>query len=194
MAWEARFQHTAIATPVHVPGVPGVDTRAYSAHDDVDMATKERFVELLQPILDALGQTDVADPKAAELLAQRFPLDAPAMRELGEAFAAGVADGWLCDRQGTPGITYSRVQKALSTDALSVEAVRMQCPGPGHAHPNGEFDLCFAADGSPTFDGNAPGWTVYAPGSWHIPTVAGGTMNILYFLPGGAIQFGPKDQ
>lgn len=170
-----------------------MDTRVHWAHDGIDMMTKERFITLLQPILDVLGQTDVSDPKAAERLAERFPLDAPAMRELGEAFAAGVADGWLCDRQGAPGITYSRVQKSLSADTLSIDAVRMDGPGPGHTHPNGEFDLCFAASGSPTFDGNPPGWTVYPPGSWHVPTVAGGTMNILYFLPGGAIQFGPKE-
>ena len=51
------------------------------------------------------------------------------------------------------------------------------------------MDLCFALDGDPTFDGNPPGWTVYGPESWHVPTVADGTMAILYFLPGGAIRF-----
>ena len=60
-------------------------------------------------------------------------------------------------------------------------------------HPNGEVDLCFTVDGNPTFDGNAPGWTVYEPGSWHVPSVADGVMDILYFLPGGAIKFGPKE-
>ena len=55
--------------------------------------------------------------------------------------------------------------------------------------------LCFAlttVDGAPTFDGHPPGWTVYPPGSWHVPTVAGGVMDILYFLPGGAIRFEPQ--
>ena len=68
----------------------------------------------------------------------------------------------------------------------------MSAPGPGHTHPNGEIDLCFAVDGAPTFDGHPPGWTVYPPGSWHVPTVAGGVMDILYFLPGGAIRFEPQ--
>ena len=39
------------------------------------------------------------------------------------------------------------------------------------------------------FDGNAPGWVVYGRGSAHVPTVTGGEMLILYFLPGGAIEF-----
>jgi hypothetical protein len=68
----------------------------------------------------------------------------------------------------------------------------MAKPGPGHTHPNGEIDLCFAVSGAPRFDGNAPGWTVYPPNSWHVPTVEGGVMDILYFLPGGAIRFEPK--
>ena len=72
---------------------------------------------------------------------------------------------------------------------LSADAVLMSVPGPRHAHPNGEIDLCFAVDGAPEFDGNPPGWTVYAPGSEHVPTVTGGTMLILYLLPQAAIRF-----
>jgi hypothetical protein len=113
------------------------------------------------------------------------------MRALAVLFEEGVAGGWLCDRQGGPGLTYSRVIKAAGAE-LSVDAVRMAGPGPGHTHPNGEFDLCFPVSGAPTFDDRPPGWTVYPPRSWHVPTVAGGTMNILYFLPAGAIEFGPK--
>jgi hypothetical protein len=64
--------------------------------------------------------------------------------------------------------------------------------GPGHTHGNGEIDLCLAVGGTPRFDGHGPGWVVYPPGSWHEPTVTGGAMDILYFLPGGAIQFGPR--
>jgi hypothetical protein len=33
---------------------------------------------------------------------------------------------------------------------------------------------------------------VYPPKSWHVPTVEHGVMDILYFLPGGAITFEPK--
>ena len=68
----------------------------------------------------------------------------------------------------------------------------MDKPGPGHEHPAGEFDLCFAVDAGARFDDRPEGWTVYPPGSWHVPTVTGGRMDILYFLPGGKIRFGPR--
>jgi hypothetical protein len=155
---------------------------------------RERFDTLLQPIIDAIAQLDPSDPGAAARVSELFPLDGPAMRELAELFERGVSQGWLCDRQGAPGIRYSRVRKARDERELSVDAVRMECPGPGHTHPNGEFDLCFAVSGQPSFDGNPPGWTVYPPGSWHVPSVTGGVMNILYFLPGGAIEFGPRPE
>jgi hypothetical protein len=153
---------------------------------------RERFEVLLQPIVEALAELDPSDPDAAARLSQQFPVDSPTMSELAELFEQGVREGWLCERQGAPGIRYSRVRKARGEGDLSVEAVRMECPGPGHTHPRGEFDLCFAVSGEPTFDSRPPGWTVYAPGSWHVPSVTGGVMNILYFLPGGAIEFGPR--
>ncbi|MEC7947559.1 MAG: DUF4863 family protein, partial [Myxococcota bacterium] len=91
------------------------------------------------------------------------------------------------------GVRFGRLTKATTASrGFSIDAVDMNGPGPGHVHPNGEVDLCFALDGAPTFDGNPPGWTSYAPGSWHVPTVAGGRMAILYFLPDGAIRFGPR--
>lgn len=154
--------------------------------------SRARFEALLQPLLVFMGDLDPADPRAAERLEAHFPLVGGGLEAIAAAFDEGLADNWLCHRDGGPGVSYSRVRKALGPEDLSVDAVRMSGPGPGHTHPAGEFDLCFAAEGEPTFDGRPPGWTVYPPGSWHVPTVAGGTMNILYFLPGGAITFGPE--
>lgn len=154
--------------------------------------SRESLDRALEPVLEILATLDPAshEESAAELQ-RRFPVEGSDMRELASLFALGVAEGWLCDRKGSETVTYSRVRKAGEGE-LSIDAVRMTGPGPGHTHPNGEFDLCFAVDGAPAFDGKAPGWVVYPPGSWHVPTVKGGTMNILYFLPGGAIQFGPR--
>jgi hypothetical protein len=155
--------------------------------------SREQFEQALSPILQALTGR-APEPGAAEALNREFPIDGEAMQTLARLFEQGVAEGWLCDRQGGPGVSYSRVRKASSPEELSVDAVRMDRAGPGHTHANGEFDLCFAVEGSPNFDGNPPGFTVYPAGSWHVPTVADGTMNILYFLPGGAIEFGPKPE
>jgi len=153
---------------------------------------KQQLVESLAPIIEFLKTLDPGNPTSASELNAKFPLEGTAMKELATLFALGVQEKWLCDREGGPGVSYSRVCKASTPEKFSVDAVRMDCPGPGHAHPKGEFDLCFAAAGYPNFDGHSPGWVVYGPESWHIPTVSGGTMNILYFLPGGEIAFGDK--
>ena len=153
---------------------------------------KEPLLQALSPLVDLLDTLDPADAGAAKVLNERFPVAGDEMQALAALYQEGLREGWLCDRDGGPGVRYSRVSKSMGKSEFSIDAVSMSSPGPGHTHPSGEFDLCFAAEGDPRFDGQAPGWTVYPPGSWHVPTVDGGAMNILYFLPGGAIKFGPR--
>ena len=109
---------------------------------------------------------------------------------LKEACIDGVAEGWLCEREGG-GIKYGRVFKA--DDELhrgSVDVVDMKdIQGPHHTHPNGEVDLIMPLEGDATFDGRPAGWCVYPPGSAHHPTVARGRALVLYLLPEGQIQF-----
>jgi hypothetical protein len=144
----------------------------------------------LQPLLRFVADLDLHDPEAARVaLDARYPLDSPEVVALREAMEAGVAAGTVC-HMGEDPVRYSRLFKATEDSlGFSADAVLMSAPGPRHLHPEGEVDLCFALDGEPKFDGNAPGWTVYGPGSQHVPTVAGGTMLILYLLPQGAIEF-----
>ncbi|HMR81389.1 MAG TPA: DUF4863 family protein [Polyangiaceae bacterium] len=155
------------------------------------MSSLPALLEALQPLLAIIKTVDPTDPNAAATLSQALPPDSAQMAQLKALVRQGVEAGWLCDREND-GIRFSRVHKAAGADDWGIDAVHMNKPGPGHTHPNGEVDLCFAVSGSPTFDGKAPGWTVYPPGSWHVPTVSGGVMDILYFLPGGAIRFEPK--
>jgi len=114
--------------------------------------------------------------------------------QLRQACIGGVAEGWLCEREGG-GIRYGRVFKA--EDALhrfSVDVVDMQdIAGPHHTHPNGEIDLIMPLDDSAeaTFDGRPAGWCVYGPGTAHRPTVAQGRALVLYLLPEGQIKFTP---
>ena len=110
---------------------------------------------------------------------------------LKQACVEGVAEGWLCEREGG-GIRYGRVFKA--DDALhrfSVDVVDMQdLAGPHHSHPQGEIDLIMPLeDSKATFDGRAAGWCVYGPGTAHRPTVMQGRALVLYLLPEGQIQF-----
>ena len=109
---------------------------------------------------------------------------------IAAACTAGVAEGWLCNREGG-GIRYGRIFKpAPDLDGFSVDVVDMQdIAGPHHSHPNGEIDLLMPVEGDALFDGRPAGWVVYPPGSAHRPTVSSGRALVLYLLPQGAIQF-----
>ncbi|KAA3607501.1 MAG: DUF4863 family protein [Planctomycetota bacterium] len=144
----------------------------------------------LQTLLQFAAELDLSKPaEARRALEERFPFDGEFVQGIHQSMRAGVAAGELCD-QGADPVRYSRLFKAGEDSfGLSADAVLMSAPGPLHEHPDGEIDLCFAEDGDPKFDGQAPGWVVYGPGSKHVPTVEGGTMLILYLLPNGAIRF-----
>lgn len=103
---------------------------------------------------------------------------------------AGVAAGWLCQREGG-GLRYGRVFKpAPDLHGFSVDVVDMQdVVGPHHVHPTGEIDLVMPLDATAQFNGRPAGWLVCPPGSAHAPTVTGGRALVLYLLPEGQIQF-----
>ncbi len=153
------------------------------------MDDRDSLLQDLAPLLSFVGELDLTAPAECQArLQERFPLDGDELRALRHRVREGIAAGWLADREAG-GIRFSRVRKARDETELSVDVVHMDRAGPGHTHPSGEVDLCFAVGGEPRFDGRPEGWTVYPPGSWHVPTVHGGLMDILYFLPGGAIRF-----
>lgn len=157
-------------------------------------AGRERLIDALAPVLTVVRSVDTSSDTAAAALTKAFPPGGAALAELAGLVREGVEQGWLCEREAG-GVKFSRVAKSdhASTAPLSIDAVNMTAEGPGHEHPLGEIDLCFAVSGSPTFDGHPPGWVVYPPKSWHVPTVEGGEMDILYFLPEGAMRFGPRE-
>ena len=119
--------------------------------------------------------------------------DSAVYARLKSACEAGVAEGWLCNRQAG-GIGYGRIFKpAGDLHGFSVDVVDMQdLAGPHHSHPNGEIDLLMPLQGNALFDGRPAGWIVYPPGSAHRPTVSQGRALVLYLLPQGAIQFTPN--
>lgn len=102
----------------------------------------------------------------------------------------GVAEGWLCNREGG-GIRYGRIFKpADDLQGFSVDVVDMaDIAGPHHVHPQGEIDLIMPLDEGATFDGRPAGWCVYPAGSAHRPTVRHGRALVLYLLPQGQIEF-----
>ena len=150
------------------------------------------FLASLKPVLDVVTTLSPLDVDAADKLHKLLPLSSAPMKQLREVMRRGVTEGWLCDRENA-GVKYSRVQKA-GDGGWSVDAVHMATAALGHTHPKGEIDLCFSVDGHARFDGNLEGWVVYGANTWHVPTVESGAMDILYFLPGGAIAFGEKPE
>jgi hypothetical protein len=116
--------------------------------------------------------------------------DSATFRTLAQSCRTGVAEGWLCNREGG-GIRYGRIFKpAPDLHGFSVDVVDMQdIAGPHHRHPNGEIDLVMPIDGDARFDGRPAGWLVCPPGSAHRPTVSQGRALVLYLLPEGRIDF-----
>jgi hypothetical protein len=153
--------------------------------------TRDDVLAALAPVLDVVRGVDPKDPQATQKLQAALPPDGPLLRSIGALVRAGVAGGTLATRDNN-GVRFERVAKADAAGGWSIDVVHMSGPALGHTHPNGEVDLCFAVDGSPRFDGHAPGWVVYGENTWHVPTVDGGAMDILYFLPQGAIRFEDK--
>lgn len=147
--------------------------------------SSDRLLRALDPILKTLQSLDLADPASAKAhLDQENPLsDLEAVRRLA---MEGMEEGWLLPHE-SGSVRYGRLAKDCS--GWSIDAVLMSGPGPLHRHPAGEVDLLMTLEGEAEFDGHPEGWCVYGPDSTHVPTVTGGKMLILYFLPGGAIEF-----
>jgi len=147
----------------------------------------QKFSEQLRPLVTLCRMLPLDDPVAARAILERDAAPAgKTVQAVRTTALEGARAGWLLPKEAG-GVRFGRVAKDL--DGFSVDAVWSAGAGPRHRHPRGEIDLLFAVEGEPRFDGNAPGWAVYAPGSEHVPGVLGGTMLILYFLPGGAIDW-----
>lgn len=157
---------------------------------------RAELLGILEPVLAAIAELrpDARDDAAAiadleAALARRFPADGAVARAIGDHLEAGIAGGWICDR-GDPDARFSRLAKpSPATHDLSIDVVRLRGPGLRHGHPRGEVTLGFAVEGEPRFEGRAPGWIFLPPGSAHVPEVVGGQMNLIYFLPGGAVRW-----
>lgn len=155
------------------------------------MPASPELLDALNQVASHLRGVRCDDPEAAAKLERALPYAGPEVTKLRALLRSAVTAREVADREND-GVRFSRVKKAQADDDLSIDVVHMDKPALGHTHPNGEIDLCFAVSGEPRFDGKPEGWQVFPPGSWHVPTVSGGAMDILYFLPGGAIRFEAK--
>lgn len=151
--------------------------------------TPEIFREQLSAVAAKLAGRPL-DSTLDEWLNREHGAHSPTYAALKSACEAGVAAGWLCNREAG-GMRYGRIFKpADDLHGFSVDVVDMQdIAGPHHVHPHGEIDLVMPQGGDARFDGRPAGWVVMPPGSAHCPTVTGGRALVLYLLPQGAIEF-----
>jgi hypothetical protein len=139
-------------------------------------------LDLLKPLCRTISALDLSHPDEAVAALRHAHPELSAVRE------AVLADDGLVPKRAGPQVRFGRVAKpSEATFGLSIDAVDMAGAAAEHTHPNGEVSLCFATEGDPRFLGHPEGWVVVPPGSRHVPTVTGGRMRILYFLPDGAM-------
>ncbi len=151
----------------------------------------------LHPLLKRVAELDPGACSTPALVAElerqlesEFPWEGPQIQALGATIRRGVEEGWLAHR-GEEQARFSRVAKASEASfGLSVDVVSMTGAAVDHTHPKGEVTLGFpAGESSGTFEGRDPAWVFLGPGSRHLPTVVGGRMNLIYFLPDGAVTW-----
>lgn len=151
--------------------------------------TPDEILAALAPICRKVATLDLTDPAQAEA-ALEAEVSTEALAEIGALLEAAFQAGWLCPKNGGAGVSFGRVAKATEATAfVSIDAVEMEGPALEHIHPKGEVSLCFARSGDPRFEGRPAGFVVMPPGSRHVPTVTGGRMLIVYFLPDGAMEW-----
>ncbi|MFO7564626.1 MAG: DUF4863 family protein [Enhygromyxa sp.] len=160
----------------------------------------DHLLTLLSPILARVAELDVEQRTTPEAIGEleaalerEFPHASPQVQAIGDLLARGVEQGWLADR-GAPEARFGRLAKpSPATCGLSIDVVSMIGAGVEHSHPRGEVTLGFPAEPHNTqachFEARPPGWVVLGPSSRHVPTVTGARMNLIYFLPGGAVEW-----
>ena len=155
------------------------------------MANLNEFTTMLQSVTQSLQTLNLTDPKAAQAhLSLEFPPST--VSKIFHLAQVGMTEGWLSMKDATKTIRFGRVSKPTpQTHGFSIDIVDMSGSGAEHGHPEGEVSLCFATQGQPQFENCSSGWVVLPPGSHHTPTVNGGRMTILYFLPSGSVKWGP---
>jgi hypothetical protein len=154
---------------------------------------RAQLVDLTRRIAARLNGAPI-DESLESWLNAEFGAASATYDALKRACEAGVAGGWLCNREHA-GIRYGRIFKpADDLQRFSVDVVDMcDIAGGHHVHPTGEIDLIMPLEaGGARFDGRPAGWCVYGPGTAHWPTVSGGRALVLYLLPEGRIEFTGK--
>jgi hypothetical protein len=153
--------------------------------------SKAALIKAVHELLDFVG----GKPLNAELETQlndRYGASTERFNTLLTLLRAGIDEGWACYAE-IDGPDYRRGRIAQASDAthgFTVESGKLRnVKGNFHRHPRGEINMIAPVDPTGQFCGTGAGWRVFEPDSSHYPTVTGGTVTFLFFLPGGSIEY-----
>lgn len=113
-------------------------------------------------------------------------------RMLLNGLRTGIEEGWACYAEiDGPDYRRGRLAKpSAETYGFSVETGMLKdVLGNYHEHPLGEINMIGPVDATGKFCGSGAGWKVFPPKSRHFPTVTGGKVTMLFFLPNGEIEY-----
>lgn len=162
--------------------------------NDTGLPTGAHKTELrahLDALVDFIGDSPLDDRLEARLNVDFGP-DTPAFQEMTRLLRLGIDEGWAC-YDIIDGDNYRRGRLGAypdSTHEFTVESARLKdVKGNYHTHTLGEINMIQPVDPTSTFCGAGVGWKVFAPGTSHYPTVAGGLCTFIFLLPKGAIEY-----
>lgn len=157
------------------------------------MTSTTAFLDTLRPVIDLIRDRAL-DGALKSDLDMAFPPGSPTFEAIRAACRSGVEDGWM-GLEGDDRRKGGRVIEPTPECAgCSVDVVEIaDLTGPHHAHPRGEVCAVLAVTPGVEFDGNPEGWAVYPAGSAHWPSAKGGRLRVMFFLPGGEIDYTDSD-
>ena len=153
--------------------------------------SKPAMMAAVKRLLDFIGGKPL-DKNLEALLNEHYGAGTPGYAELLKLLRKGGEEGWAFYAEIT-GPDYRRGRIATpsgETHGLSVESgLLTNVKGNYHRHPLGEINMIGPVDATGQFCGHGAGWKVFPPDSEHYPTVTGGAVTMLFFLPNGEIEY-----
>ncbi|HEY0295006.1 MAG TPA: DUF4863 family protein [Bordetella sp.] len=153
--------------------------------------SKAAMMQAVRELLDFIGDRPLG-PELEALLNERYGAHTEAYARLLTLLRRGMDEGWSCYAE-IDGPDYRRGRIAQASEETHGFTVESGCLrdvlGNYHRHPLGEINMIGPVDETGRFCGSGAGWKVFPPDSSHFPTVTGGVVTMLFFLPDGLIEY-----
>lgn len=156
-----------------------------------DGPSKPAMLGAVHELLDFIDGKPL-DEQLEIQLNQRYGAHTEGYRRLLTLLRQGIDEGWACYSEiDGPDYLRGRIAEAsAATHGFTVESGKLKnVRGNYHRHPKGEINMIGPVDATGQFCGSGAGWRVFAPDTMHYPTVTGGLVTLLFFLPEGQIEY-----